>query len=218
MTRRSRAAYFAQLERPIAWCQSAGCKNRGARYSKRDKQQLCRECRATLRKMVNGASYTSVQGPMPNSTQLTAALKSLDLLSSDERHVAEVHLAMLATNPIQSTISTDDVPTLHTCLARFVEECAILVDLRLSILALDRIGRPVGAAAEHYESTRQSLIDMLQTAHLPHEGARRSVLKGVLKAPDIFASWSRSAASSWARTLKTVGERLRSAVDRSTSA
>lgn len=38
----------------------------------------------------------------------TAALKSLDLLSSDERHVAEVHLAMLATNPIQSTISTDE--------------------------------------------------------------------------------------------------------------
>lgn len=36
---------------------------------------------------------------MPNSTQLTAALKSLDLLSSEERRIAEVHLAMLRLSP-----------------------------------------------------------------------------------------------------------------------
>lgn len=116
--------------------------------------------------------------------------------------------------PIQSTISTNDVPTLHSCLSRFVEEAAILVDLRLSILDMDRRGQLVGAAAEHYESIRQNLIDTLQTAHLPHEEVRRAALR----TPSIFASWSRSAATSWARTLKMVSERLRSAVDRSTSA
>lgn len=36
---------------------------------------------------------------MPNSTQLATILKSIDLLSSEERRVAEVHLAMLRLSP-----------------------------------------------------------------------------------------------------------------------
>jgi hypothetical protein len=49
MSRRSKAAYYAQVERPIAWCHGEGCRNRNARTGK-DGQQLCKDCRAKLKK------------------------------------------------------------------------------------------------------------------------------------------------------------------------
>ena len=53
MTRRSQAAYYAGVDRPISWCDSLQgverCWNGRARWSKRDNQRLCKECRALLR-------------------------------------------------------------------------------------------------------------------------------------------------------------------------
>lgn len=49
MSARSRAAYFAQIERPIAWCMADGCRNRGARHSKKDGLSLCKGCRVARR-------------------------------------------------------------------------------------------------------------------------------------------------------------------------
>lgn len=48
MSRRSRAAYFAGIDRPISWCESCRVKQ-GARYSRVDGKRLCKECRAEER-------------------------------------------------------------------------------------------------------------------------------------------------------------------------
>jgi hypothetical protein len=47
MSNRSRAAYYAQIERVYSHCQNPTCFNIGARYSKKDGKTLCKHCRAT---------------------------------------------------------------------------------------------------------------------------------------------------------------------------
>ena len=49
MSRRSRAAYYAQIDRPLARCYTPTCGARGARFSQKDGQYLCPKCRAELR-------------------------------------------------------------------------------------------------------------------------------------------------------------------------
>lgn len=51
MSRRSSAAYYTQIERPISWCENRQkkCWTSGARYSKKDGQTLCPACRKEVR-------------------------------------------------------------------------------------------------------------------------------------------------------------------------
>ncbi len=63
MSRRSKAAYWSQLERPISWCDNRDvCGNRGARYSKKDEKKLCRCCRATLKKTLKPVLTEAANG------------------------------------------------------------------------------------------------------------------------------------------------------------
>lgn len=66
MSRRSAAAYNAQIDRPIAWCTNAfkggaGCGNRNARFSKTDGKYLCAGCRAAERSTGPGPMWTPEQ-------------------------------------------------------------------------------------------------------------------------------------------------------------
>jgi hypothetical protein len=61
MSRRSRAAYHAQIDRPIAWCSAPQCGNRNARFSKTDGKYLCADCRAAARSTGPGPTWTPEQ-------------------------------------------------------------------------------------------------------------------------------------------------------------
>jgi phage FluMu protein Com len=52
MGRRQGGGYWGGLDRPVAWCSAPGCRNTGARVSKRDGRRLCKGCRAALRETV----------------------------------------------------------------------------------------------------------------------------------------------------------------------
>jgi hypothetical protein len=70
---RGRSAYWAGLERPIAWCEARVCGNRGARYSKKDGLTLCKSCRDAQRKNKCRALWVLKEYPLnPDGSPLDA--------------------------------------------------------------------------------------------------------------------------------------------------